>query len=277
MTREPLRLVSPRRLATAALLAGLAATARAHDTWLLPASFAAEPGEAVSLELTSGMDFAAPETAIAPERVARAVVRLQGATGPIEVGAQGESALALSAPLATPGVAALGVELHPREITMGPEDVEHYLAEIGASDELRRAWRELGTDVWRELYTKHATSFVRVGEAAGAASWAEPLGLGLELVPESDPLALAPGSTLALRVLWHGEALAGLQVSAVCETEGSPAVATSDADGRLTLTFDRPGRWLLRGTHLRRSDKAEADWESDFTTLTLEVRAGPQG
>jgi hypothetical protein len=35
--------------------------------------------------------------------------------------------------------------------------------------------------------------------------------------------------------------------------------------------LDKAGRWLLRGTDLRESTKKDIDWESDFTTLTIEV------
>jgi hypothetical protein len=34
--------------------------------------------------------------------------------------------------------------------------------------------------------------------------------------------------------------------------------------------LDKSGRWLLRGTDLRKSTKPNLDWESDFTTLTVE-------
>ncbi|MGH9315792.1 MAG: hypothetical protein ACRD1P_01600 [Thermoanaerobaculia bacterium] len=39
-----------------------------------------------------------------------------------------------------------------------------------------------------------------------------------------------------------------------------------------TFRLDRVGWWLLRGTDLRRSGSPSAEWESHFTTLTLEVR-----
>jgi len=47
----------------------------------------------------------------------------------------------------------------------------------------------------------------------------------------------------------------------------------TDADGRAAFRFDRPGRWLIAGTWLRKTDKPDTEWESDFTTLTLQVAA----
>jgi hypothetical protein len=34
----------------------------------------------------------------------------------------------------------------------------------------------------------------------------------------------------------------------------------------------RAGKWLLRGTELRSSNKPGIDWESDFTTLSFAVQ-----
>lgn len=43
--------------------------------------------------------------------------------------------------------------------------------------------------------------------------------------------------------------------------------------GRVVFRFDKAGKWLLRGTDVRKSTRTDADWESDFATLTLEVKA----
>lgn len=49
----------------------------------------------------------------------------------------------------------------------------------------------------------------------------------------------------------------------------------TDSAGRVAFRLNKPGRWLLRGTDLRKSTKSDVDWESDFTTLTLEVKPKP--
>ena len=265
---------SLRTWAALALALAFAGSARAHDTWCLPQKFAASPGEVVRLELTSAMDFPAPESAIAAERLERAVLRLAGREEDLRPEGGGERALVLEASLHSAGVAVLGVQLHPRPISLTPDQVEEYLAEIGAPEAVHRAWKDLGAREWREVYAKHAQSFVRVGEASADRAWSEPLGLGLEIVPEADPTRLIAGGSLPVRVLRHGAPLAGLRLSSLPEGGGAEQVATTDADGRATLAFERSGRWLVRGTDLRRSQRADAEWESDFTTLTLAVGGG---
>lgn len=250
-----------------------AAPAVAHDTWLLPARHAVPAGTTVVLDLTSGMAFPAPETAIKPDRIARAACRLAGKTFDIAERSAGPRSLSLKPRLADPGVAVLWVELAPKSIELTPDQVKEYLDEIGASTEVRKIWDEGGKDRrWRELYAKHAKTYVRVGDPAADRSWSEPAGMALEIVPEKDPTALRPGADLSLRLLQSGKPLANFPLGLVGERDTKGLLRATDAEGRVTFPLARAGRWLVRGTQLRRSSKPGTDWKSDFTTLTLEVR-----
>lgn len=257
-----------------ALLAGalLAAPLMAHDTWLLARPSAAQPGAVVVLELTSGMAFPAPETAIKPDRVARAGLRLAGTTADLKDRRSAARFLQFKARPSQTGIATLWVGLAPKSIELKPGEVQEYLDEIGAPESVRRAWREQNPKRWRELYTKHAKTFVRVGQPSGDRSWAEPVGLGLEIVPEKDPTTLRPGEDLPLRVLLQGKPLPSFSVALVREGETHGVLKTTDEQGRVTFPITKAGRWMLRATDLRRSSKPGADWESDFATLTFEVR-----
>lgn len=250
-----------------------AAAARAHDTWLLPAKFREAAGGQVELALTSGMAYPVNETAIDPARIERSGVRLGGKATALTVGEKGKDSLALAGATPRAGVATVFVELHSRTLDLTPEEVEEYLAEIGAPPSVRE--RYLATPAprrWRETYTKHAKTFVRVGEPDDDRSWVEPLGLAFELVPESDPTALKPGQELAVRLLRGGKPAAGMAIGLVREGSPEGVLRTTDDAGRATFPLPRGGRWLLRATELRPSDGKDVDWESDFTTLTFEVR-----
>lgn len=248
-----------------------AATAWAHDTWLLPERLAAPVGSTVALALTSGMAFPAPETAIAVDRLAGSGVRLAGRTRELGDRHAGEKALALGARLDAEGVATLWVELHPRTLELEPAEVEEYLAEIGAEPAVRTRWQDTPGRRWRETYSKHAKSFVRVGAPKDDRSWAEPVGMGLELVPERDPTRLRAGDELVVRLLHGGQPLPGLAVGLVREGSEHGTLARTDAAGRASFRLGEAGRWLLRATHLRPASAPEVDWESDFATMTFGV------
>jgi uncharacterized GH25 family protein len=251
----------------------LSLPALAHDTWLLARPSAVEPGKPVTLELTSGMAFPAPETAIKPDRIARAAVRLAGETADLKDRRSAAKFLQLTTKPVKPGIATLWVELAPKSIDLTPDQVKEYLDEIGASDALRREWAAMPEPRrWRELYSKHAKAYVRVGQPAEDRSWAEPAGMALEIVPEKDPTALRPGDELPVRVLRSGQPVAAFAVGLVGPGNAQGVLETTDSQGRATFAIAHAGRWLLRATDVRRSTKPEADWESDFATLTFEVR-----
>ena len=218
------------------------------------------------------MAFPAPETAIKPHRIARAAVRLAGSTSDLEDRRSATKFLELKMQPSKPGIATLWVELAPKSIDLTPEQVKEYLDEIGASGTLRRQWAEMPEPRrWRELYAKHAKTYVRVGKPEGDRSWAEPVGMGLEIVPEKDPTALRPGEELPVRVLRNGAPFPSFSVGLVRQGDAHGILKTTDGQGRATFPLGQTGRWLLRATDLRRSTKPDADWESDFATLTFEV------
>lgn len=240
---------------------------RAHDTWLSgPATLA--PGSTALFGLTSGGAFPAPDHAIGRSRVARSLCRVGAREIPLAAGARANQALRLRARGVPAGTATCGVTLHPRTLELAASEVPHYLEEIGAQETMGPVWKARGTEKWRETYVKHAKRFARAG-TRGDESWREPLGLGLELVPLSDPTALRAGATLEVRLLKNGQPLAGLPVRA--SRPGAPHVfVTSGPDGRASFALDAAGPWLLAATELRAGQEPSL-WESDFATLSLEV------
>ena len=247
---------------------------RAHDTWLQPERFAATPGATLGLDLTSADGFVGFETAIKPERVARTLGRLGDGEVKLGPAAATERTLRFPVTLTQPGVAVLGLELKPRLLELEAEKIETYFREIHAGDELRETWAAVPEPRrWRESYVKNVKTFVRVGEpAAGERAWAEPLGLALEIVPERDPTALREGEVLPVRVLRGGQPLAGFVLAYVSAGETREHVAVTDAEGRASAVLDARGAWLVHGTDLRRATAADREWDSDFTTMVVEVR-----
>ncbi|MEO7362999.1 MAG: DUF4198 domain-containing protein [Gemmatimonadaceae bacterium] len=124
---------------------------------------------------------------------------------------------------------------------------------------------------WRESYSKHGSSFVRVGASARDSSWQAPLGMGFELVPKDNPTELRAGQTVQVRVLRGGVPVANLEVGFQFENETHVSFATTDKNGRASMKLSKEGRWLINSTNLRRTRKPNLEWESDFATMTVAV------
>lgn len=95
-------------------------------------------------------------------------------------------------------------------------------------------------------------SLVVVGspQAGDPLRWSE-LGQTLEIVPQTDPVALArEGGTLEVQVLFEREPLADATVSFVPESDAKAAkTLRTDEIGVVRLRLDRAGLWLIRTSH----------------------------
>ena len=72
-------------------------------------------------------------------------------------------------------------------------------------------------------------------------------------------------------VLRDGQSLAGFAVELQSAYAAVGIWRRTDAQGRISLPTLPAGRWLLRGTDLRRSDAQPDTWDSRFVTLAFDV------
>ena len=248
-------------------------TAQAHDTWLIPNRFEVAPKATVTLDLTSGMAFPVLDVGPKRERVQSAQCRLGKRTFEITDISAGVKSLVFKVELPENGVGTFWAKLPPRSIELKEAEVQEYLDEIAAPESVRKEWTEMKKPRrWRERYTKHPKTFVRVGAPEGDRSWAEPVGQELEIIPEKDPTGLQVGDELPVRVLKGGAPHKDFAVNAVAAGETKGKTLKTDTEGRVVFRFDKAGQWLLRGTDVRKSAKPDTDWESDFVTLTIAVK-----
>ena len=253
-------------------LVSVAGVAAAHETWLLPSSMRVPVGRAVTLSLTSGMTFPNDQIKIEPSRVVRVEARLGHTTERLRRPKTTAHALHYVWTPRVPGVATIAIELGPRSLELKPAQVKEYFDEIHAGPDIIALWDSIPAPRrWRESYSKHATSYVRVGTPGSDSSWKTPLGLGLEIVPEGNPTAISAGQTLPVRVLLNGSPLPGFSVGARIEGRKRSAFVTTDSAGRAAIVLPVKGRWLLFGTHLRRTNEPNLEWRSDFVTMTTYV------
>jgi len=251
----------------------LVASALAHDTWLIADHTSVALNATVTLDLTSGMAFPALDVAPKRERVGNASCRLAGRRFEVSDISTGLKSLQFKAKLSETGVATIWIRLPARTIELKPEQVKEYLDEVSAPDALRRQWAEMKEPKrWRESYTKHPKTFVRVGDPKSDQSWNEPVGMYLEIVPDNDPTALRAGDEFAVHVLKDGKPFSYFALNAVREGETKGETRNTDASGGVTFRMIKAGRWLFRGTDIRKSDRADTDFESDFVTVTVEVQ-----
>ncbi len=239
-----------------------AAPAGAHDYWLQPDVLETARGRVVRVSLLVGEGFVADERKpFDPRRTTRLLhVTAAGAS---ELRAADQPTLPIE--VVAPGGHLVVLDRGPARVAIDPAAFEAYLREEGLDDALReRVERGEHALPGRERYTRHLKALIQIGARRDDAFRAI-AGQELEIVPQSDPGAVAPGGKVPLAIRFRGRPLAGALVMASFRDGDGVREAryVSDAEGIASVSIDRRGAWLLHLVHMVRCDGCDdADWRS---------------
>ena len=253
--------------------------AAAHEYWLAPSRYLVSAGQPVELSALAGTGFRGEKKPFAAPHCVRLVARTSRLLDLSRVAREGEYTWARFAP-ADSGGSLFAFESDFTPITLPAATFDEYLKKEGLDAPLATRLRGGDAVAGRERFRRCAKAWLAGGDAVRATA---PIGLPLEVVPLA-----APGhdSRLAVRVLWQGRPLAGVLVRAwrsPVAPDGAPAdaetrdsvqvawqVRTNDR-GEAVARVDAAGEWMLSVVHMVPCpDRAIADWESTWASLTFE-------
>jgi hypothetical protein len=239
----------------------------AHDFWIEPGSFESGVGTEVTLRLRVGQAL----TGDPLPRLGAQILEFYALAGERRVeisGQDGDEPAGRWRP-EKPGLHTVVYISRGSYVELQAEKFSAYLIEEGLDTALAERRRRDEDEVpARERFARHAKALIAVGEAAGED---RALGLELELVAERNPYALTPGSTLPVRLLYHGRPLANAQVVARSQARREePEIVRTDRQGRAVLHLDTAGAWLVKAVHMvRAEDDPLAEWHSLWASLTF--------
>jgi uncharacterized GH25 family protein len=99
-----------------------------------------------------------------------------------------------------------------------------------------------------------------------------PVGLAIELLPQTDPTSLSVGDKLVIKAVRGGDdELEQFALGMVCADTGETQVHRTNEAGFAEFEITNTGWWMVRGTELRR--QSDGSYQSDFTTMTFYVGA----
>ncbi len=254
-------------LATA--LACLAPLADAHDFWVRPNAYILDAPGQLDIQLRVGDDFAGAPYARNPAHAQRFVIA--GPNGVRDVPGVNGRDPAGAIELESIGTYVIGYRSHRSPVSLDGAKFQSYLVAEGL-DRIARLRVEAGTEnsPGHEVFSRCAKALVQVGETSDVAV-DHALGMRLELVAATNPMALDADRNFSATLLFEGRPLAGALVSA--HHHGSAPVelsARTDAEGRVTLPLRGDGEWLIAAVHMVSApDTVDADWESLWASLTF--------
>lgn len=269
-------------LIAATLLMSMAATpATAHEMFLKAQNSFQEPGSDQVIRLINGT-FDKSENAIARDRMANVSIVAGGVvTNPRQSDwSDDENSSYLSYNSGEAGTQVIGVSTKPKIIEMSPDDFVAYLKHDGVLDTLEVFEEENTLDSIRERYSKHVRTIVQVGENR-SGSYSGSLGYPVEIILEQNPYELRFGDDVSFQVLYKGAPAANQLVRASYEGfHGHDAAGghinsynvRTDEDGRASFLLANKALWYIALIHMEKIDDPEADYESNWATLTFMVK-----
>jgi uncharacterized GH25 family protein len=260
-----------RFVVTAFVVGALAAAALAHDFWIDAARHRFAKGDTVPLPLRFGESYPGEPAPRDDLRIEKFVVI--GPDGEAAVKGEDRKDPAGSVTLDKEGVYVVAYRSKRRSIELEAAKFEAYLREEGLEHVAKLREERKETDKkGREVYSRCAKALLRAGDAA-SEGFDRVAKLRCEIVPETNPFAAAPGDALVFKVLFDEKPLEHGLVVARSKAEPDHTVAArTDAAGRVKLTLDRAGVWMVKCTHMVAAPaETGMDWESLWASLTFDV------
>ena len=253
-------------------LLGMTAPAAAHEFWIEPANFRPPVGKPVDVRLMVGQEFRGDTMIYLPEAFERFITINARGTQNIP-GLPGDDPAARLTP-AEPGLLLVAYQSTRYSLDLDAPTFEKYLEKEGL-DGIRamRVQRGERDKPVHEVYSRCAKSLLAVGGRDDGLDARRPIGLRLEIVPQTPIYRLKRGQSLEVQLLYENRPLANAQVMAFSKKKlKTQLVQRTDAEGRARFVLPHADIWMLSAVHMIPAPAdAKADWESFWASLSFET------
>jgi uncharacterized GH25 family protein len=180
-----------------------------------------------------------------------------------------------------PGTYAMGVSTLPKVLEQTSTEFVEYLSHDGVPDTLAEFEKaNPRPEKVRERYSKHVRAIVQVGDKT-TDDFSKSLGYPVEILLEKNPSEAKLGDRMSFRVLFQGKPVPNqfVQVShrgfhghdATGKHINAYTMRT-DKDGRATFELKRKSLWYISLIHMQKVNQPDADYESNWATVTFHVK-----
>jgi uncharacterized GH25 family protein len=251
------------------------ATVSAHDFWIEPTRFIAEPGDEIPIVLRVGQDLSGDTVPYIDDWFSDYRVVTPAGPEPIDAMLGDDPAGRFIA--GESGIYLIGYRSTRDFVELEPEKFRSYLRKEGLERIIdARSERNESNLPARELYSRCAKSLLRIGAGGSDDVYRLNLGYTLELMPERNPYALSPGDSLPIVLLYNGKPLVGARIIAFTSDRPEDWISVrTDSGGRVELPLCYPGLWLIKSVHMIQTEPGlgRAEWESFWASLTFRLPA----
>ena len=250
----------------------------AHDFFFRLDDYFVKPASTVKIRALNGT-FSSSENSITRDRLRDlSVVSSSGRDHPdtLAWSSAGDTSV-LTVKIGPAGTYVVGASLLPRQIELKAKEFNQYLADDGIPDVLaeRRKKKELERDA-TERYSKHIKAILQAGTTR-TGDFSAVLGYPAELVPLDNPYSLRAGSTIRVRAMVDGRAVANqLVVAGGRNARGARFTerkVRTDRSGVARIRLSGAGQWYVKFISMvPYSGPEKLDYQSKWATVTFAIR-----
>jgi hypothetical protein len=259
------------------LLCGLLLLFSSHELFLKTDSYFLDARQTAELYLYNGT-FIKSENTITRDRIVDAVIKGPGYDfSPQDADYYDKDNITyLRFTSGDEGTYAAGISTAARNLDQTAEEFKKYLEHEGLDRMVReRDGKGISKQDVREKYSKHVKALLQVGDNT-TDDYSVELGYPIEFIPLQNPYEMTVGDMIEFQLIYKGEPLANTVVHFGTDPEeGQPAkvnASITDDDGEFSFELNRAGHWYVGTIHMVESDEAGIDYESNWATLTFEIR-----
>lgn len=177
-----------------------------------------------------------------------------------------------------PGTYLAGISTKPNAIELSGEEFMEYLEHEGLTEVISdRKSRGITARPANEKYSKHVKAILQVEEDR-TDHYAKALNYPIEFIPLQNPYTLSIGDDVSFKLLYLGKPLVNQTVHVSSRRnkvvkEGQETSLRTNKNGEFSFTISNEGHWYIAAIHMQESTEDNFDYESNWATLTFEVKA----
>lgn len=174
------------------------------------------------------------------------------------------------------GTYVAGISTLPRTLEMNAEDFLAYLEHEELTNLIaEREAKGISNLAAKEKYSKHVKSLLQVGKNT-SSDFTKILGYPIEFIPIDNPYQKNHSGELSFQLLWNNKPLAKQVVHFACKNSNKGTSeensTLTDEKGVVRIKADKKGQWYLATIFIEESSDPALDYESNWATITFEVK-----
>ncbi|CAM2005823.1 DUF4198 domain-containing protein [Acanthopleuribacter pedis] len=246
-----------------------------HDFWLSPHEATLNQPGPVKIQAFLGDHFRGEAIIPSPKLVDQFWLRDEKGLRPVK--AAGMLGLAAVGRVEATGPCLIAYAGKAKFLQLPATKFETYLEEEHLTA-IRDHRREQATQnkPGREFFSRCAKALVAVGAVDAVSIQQMVAGHPLEITPQSNPFQAQLGERLDFKLTFEGRPLPNQRIVLYRRTpEREPLIMHTDERGRITVTVDHQGAWMLKAVHMvPHKNPKEAEWRSYWASTTFSNAAG---